>query len=162
MTTITFGKYNGQDTKKIAAIDPGYCEWAVANLRSATWRNIFAQALRHAEMIPAATIANVIHTAETVGEIEGDCNYDATLRMVEAGRAQAARQQTIDEAKAAIVRRWSQDAQLSESKVRGIISGFATSWEGWSSWKMTPASKFSSPRMYEIFRRYMAEYEAVK
>lgn len=145
MTTITFGKYNGTEINQVAMIDPSYCQWAVQNLKSSTWRKAFADALAATKNAKAEVVAAARFQAD------GDerASYSAYLEQAKEEKAE----QSTEQKRSALIRQWANEIGKSESVVKGIVNRF------WDIWQEVPAEQFSSLTMHQTFRHYMAELD---
>lgn len=133
---ITFGKYSGSEVAHVAITDPSYAAWAAKNLKSADWRNAFAQALKDAKSATAEQIAAAHESPDSP-------HYAKVLAMVSADKAKEDRQQAEINA---CLAEYAVKANVNVEKFGGVIRGLVD--------RMTPPSaidpaKFSSHTAYQ-------------
>lgn len=133
---INFGKYSGSEVNHVAITDPGYAAWAAQNLKSAEWRNAFAQALKDAKTATAEEIA-------TAHESPDSPHYAKVLKMVTADKAKEDRQRAEINA---CLAEYAAKANAPADKFGKVVMSFME--------RMTPPSaidpqKFSSRNTYQ-------------
>lgn len=152
MTTITFGKHAGKTPIEVAMGDPDYAAWAVTNLKSTTWRQAFADALVTARDKSAEEIAKARYNLRP--SEDHDIPYGDYLNSLREEREDAAAWEAEEQERATIIARWAAEAGVDAGKLRKTVSNFLGSWQD------AAPERFSSPSMYDLFCKYMAEIEA--
>lgn len=144
---LQFGKFKGQslDSLKRTADGVSYLEWGSAKLRDTKARQAFADAL--------ASMTDHDHAVIIAAE---DCiGYDEALthvRNMRAMEAEDAAEFAAEEArKDAIFARWSSESGQPVAKLKAVSERYFMDWREY------PASHFSSPAAYQLFRKYMNE-----
>lgn len=113
---INFGKYAGSTAKEVAIVDPGYASWAANNLKNATMRQAFAQALIDAKRATVEEIASAHVDPSSV-------HYGKVLEMV---KDDAAKEQAVKARKAEIINRYAKlmnvPAKTLVEKAKGVYT----------------------------------------
>lgn len=146
---ITFGKYSGSEVAHVAITDPSYASWAAQNLKSADWRNAFAQALNDTKSAAAEQIAAAHESPDSP-------HYAKVLAMMSADKAKEDRQQAEINA---CLAEYAAKANVNAEKFGKVVMNFVE--------RMLPPSaidpaKFSSKAAYRAVLDCMSAVEKLQ